>query len=221
MIAKVKVLSAKVLSNRQKQVLIEANFEVIEANFIQTTSISFSLSGVNECLVFTSQNAVRSILLHPDCEALKNKKVFCVGLKTKILLSEAGFEVVAYSDYAEDLSEIITLIYANETYTFFSGNLRREALPQALKNAKIVLNEIEVYTTELTPKKIQEKADVLLFFSPSGIESYLKENKIKDEICFCIGKTTAEALEKTTKNIIIANHPSIENVIEDVIEEYN
>jgi uroporphyrinogen-III synthase len=46
------------------------------------------------------------------------------------------------------------------------------------------------------------------------------QNKIKNEICFCIGNTTAEALEKTTRNIIIADQPSVENVIEDVIEEY-
>jgi uroporphyrinogen-III synthase len=46
------------------------------------------------------------------------------------------------------------------------------------------------------------------------------QNKIKNEICFCIGNTTAEALEKITRNIIIADQPSVENVIEDVIEEY-
>jgi uroporphyrinogen-III synthase len=60
----------------------------------------------------------------------------------------------------------------------------------------------------------------ILFFSPSAVESYLKDNTIKKETCFCIGETTAEALHKITKNIIIAEQPSIEDVIEDVIEEY-
>jgi uroporphyrinogen-III synthase len=50
----------------------------------------------------------------------------------------------------------------------------------------------------------------------------LKNNKIKNEICFCIGETTAEALEKNKiKNIIVAQHPSIEDVIDDVILEYH
>jgi uroporphyrinogen-III synthase len=40
------------------------------------------------------------------------------------------------------------------------------------------------------------------------------------EKCFCIGETTAEALHKITKNIIIADQPTVEDVIEDVIEEY-
>ena len=63
--------------------------------------------------------------------------------------------------------------------------------------------------------------EAILFFSPSGIESYLKENTIKKEICFCIGTTTASALEGITKNIKIADQPTIEDVIEDVIAEYN
>jgi uroporphyrinogen-III synthase len=127
---------------------------------------------------------------------------------------------VAYTGYASDLAEIITLIYANESYTFFSGNLRKDTLPKALAEAGIKFNEIQVYKTSLTPHKIKETVDAILFFSPSGVESYLKENKIKKETCFCIGETTAEALGKITKNIVIANQPSIEDVIEDVIEEF-
>jgi uroporphyrinogen-III synthase len=47
-------------------------------------------------------------------------------------------------------------------------------------------------------------------------------NSIKDETCFCIGETTAEALEnKKIKNIIIADKPSVENVIDEVVEYYN
>jgi uroporphyrinogen-III synthase len=52
------------------------------------------------------------------------------------------------------------------------------------------------------------------------VESYLSANKIKNEICFCIGETTAETLDKTTRNIIVADQPSVDNVIEDVIQEY-
>jgi uroporphyrinogen-III synthase len=46
-------------------------------------------------------------------------------------------------------------------------------------------------------------------------------NSIKDETCFCIGETTAEALEnKKVKNIFIAEKPSVESVITQVIEYY-
>lgn len=217
----IKILSTKILLDNQKEALVSANFNVIEADFIRTESQPFQLNEINDNLIFTSQNAVQSFLLNPKSAELKTKNVFCVGLKTKILLSENGFNVIAYTGYAEDLAEIITLIYANESYTFFSGNLRRDTLPEALKEAKIKFNEIKVYDTILTPQKIKTAVEAILFFSPSGIESYLKENTIKKEICFCIGKTTASALEGITKNIIIADQPTIEDVIEDVIAEYN
>ncbi|KIO50666.1 uroporphyrinogen-III synthase [Flavobacterium hibernum] len=216
----IQILSTKKLSGEQKQALVKANIEVTEADFIQTQNKSFELKDLNENLIFTSQNAVHSVLADPKWEELKNKNVFCVGLKTKILLSENGFNVVAYTGYAADLAEIITLIYRNESYTFFSGNLRRETLPQALKDSEVKFNEIQVYDTSLTPQKVKTSVNGILFFSPSGVESYLKDNTIKKETCFCIGETTADALHKITKNIIIADQPTIEDVIEDVINEY-
>ena len=216
----IQILSTKTLLNNQKQALVNANFNVIEVDFIHTKSQAFKLNEINDNLIFTSQNAVQSFLLDPKSEDLKTKNVFCVGLKTKILLSENGFNVIAYTGYAEDLAEIITLIYANESYTFFSGNLRRETLPEALKEAKVKFNEIQVYETTLTPQKIETSVDAIMFFSPSAIESYLKENKIKNETCFCIGTTTSSALEGITKNIVIADQPTIEDVIEEVIAEY-
>lgn len=216
----IQIVATKKLSGEQKQALVKANIELIEADFIQTQNKPFELKDLNENLIFTSQNAVHSVLSNPESEKLKTKNVFCVGLKTKILLSESGFNVVAYTGYASDLAEIITLIYRNESFTFFSGNLRRETLPQALKEGEVKFNEIQVYDTSLTPQKIKTAPDAILFFSPSGVESYLKENTIKKEKCFCIGETTADALDKITKNIIIADQPTVEDVIEDVIEEY-
>ena len=216
----ISILSTKILLSHQKQALVESGFSVMEADFIKTENSDFDLRGINENLIFTSQNAAQSVLLHAKSEELKTKKVFCVGIKTKALLEENGFNVDVYVDYASDLAEIITLIYSKENYTFFSGNLRKETLPKALKEAKVNFNEIQVYETTLTPHKIKTAVDGILFFSPSGVESYLKDNKIKSEICFCIGNTTAEAVEKITQNIIVADQPAVDNVIEDVIEEY-
>ena len=219
----ISILSTKILLSSQKQALLNAGFLVTEANFITTKYLDFELPAPHlgaGGLIFTSQNAAQSVLLHPKWEELKSKNVFCVGMKTKALLEENGFNVEVYLDYASDLAEIITLIYAKENFTFFSGNLRKDTIPNALKEMGIDFNEIQVYETTLTPQKMSSKFDGILFFSPSAIESYLAANKIKNEICFCIGETTAEALETVTKNIIVADQPLIENVIEDVIEEF-
>lgn len=216
----IRILSTKKLLSNQKQFLLNANFNIIEADFIHTENTNFELKSVNDNLIFTSQNAVLSVLENADIGILKTKKVFCVGMKTKALLQENGFEVIAYTGYASDLAEIISLVYSKESYTFFSGNLRLETLPKMLTEAHVKFNEISVYNTSLTPQKISTPLDGILFFSPSGVESYLKNNKIKKEMCFCIGNTTAQALEKITNNIIVANQPTIENTIIQCINEY-
>lgn len=221
----IKILSTKILSPIQKQELEKATIQVVEANFIQTENISFELENIHDNLIFTSQNAVLSVLNHPKIKDLKKKTVFCVGSKTKELLNENGFKVEAHTGYAEDLAEIISLVYADESYTFFSGNLRRDTLPEMLTQNDIVFNEIKVYDTTLTPQKISESVDAILFFSPSGVTSYLKKNTIANEKLFCIGNTTAASLEEKLpenkiKNIQIAYQPSVENVIDQVIEYY-
>lgn len=218
--AETQILSTKKLQVNQKQFLLNAGFSVIEADFIQIKNQPFEFNNINETLIFTSQNAVHAILENKNAEKLKDKTVFCVGLKTKALLEENGFKVEAYTGYAADLAEIIALVYSDLSYTFFSGNLRRDTLPELLKENGIIFNEIEVYQTSLTPHKINSKPDALLFFSPSGVESYNSQNKITNEVCFCIGDTTAEAVEKYSQNIIIANQPSVENVIIQCINYY-
>ncbi len=220
------ILSTKTLLKIQKQLLLDANFDVSEADFIETKFIDFDLKNINNTLIFTSQNSVNSVLNHPKIEELKSKTAFCVGLKTRALLEENEFKVEAYTSYAEDLAEIITLIYADESFTFFCGNLRRDTLPNTLKENGIKFNEIQVYQTNLKNQKAspnpskggESKFDGILFFSPSAVDSYLKWNKITSEICFAIGNTTSEALEKNNiKNIEIADYPSTESVIEKVI----
>jgi uroporphyrinogen-III synthase len=221
MTKQINILSTNKLLPNQKQDILDTNISLIDEDFIETKIKNFELSKVNDNLIFTSQNAVQSILQHPKCDELKTKNVFSVGIKTKGLLTENGFNVISYTGYASDLAEIISLIYGKEAFTFFSGNLRRDVLPNKLKENGIILNEIEVYATNITSKKITNKLDGILFFSPSAVESFFKLNTIKEEMCFCIGETTAEALEnKRIKNIIIASSISIDSVVKDCADYF-
>jgi uroporphyrinogen-III synthase len=218
------ILSTKTLSDEQRQAFLDAHFDILEQDFIEIKNNLFELNEINTNLIFSSQNAVLSLIEQNGWEVLKAKSVFCVGIKTKELLEQNGFKVDVYMDYASELAEIITLIYNKESYTFFSGNLRMETLPNALKSEGIAFNEIEVYQTKLAPFKIseQEKFEGILFFSPSAVESYLTNNKIKKETCFCIGTTTAKALElNKVKNIVIAEIPTVDAVVLEAIEYYN
>jgi uroporphyrinogen-III synthase len=215
-----RVLSTKKLLPNHKQFLLNAGLSVLEADFISVSLKAFKIDSAKDNLIFTSQNAVISFLHNGNSAQLKNNEIFCVGIKTKSALEHYGYKVKVCTDYAEDLAKTITKEYANENFTFFSGNLRRDTLPEALKAAGIEMNEIQAYETVLSPHKINSKLNGILFYSPSGVESYLKENTIKEETCFCIGTTTANALKDIAQNIVIANQPSVENVIIQCINYY-
>lgn len=216
----IRIVSTKKLPLLLKQQMMSVDFLLFEEDFIAVQNKDVSLELVNEYLIFTSQNAVESILLNKNIREIKTKKCFCIGEKTKLLLWENGFEIEKHSDYAAELASIICNQYSKSSFTFFCGNLRKEILPDALLLAKIEFNEVVVYETLLTPHKLDFSPNGALFFSPSGVESYRKNNQIDDEICFCIGNTTAEALKYATPNIIIANQPTVESTIMKCIEYY-
>lgn len=216
----IRVLSTKKLLPNQKQYLLNAGLAVVEADFISVSLRAFETDTVHACLIFTSQNAVISFLHNKKAASLKDHKIFCVGTKTKAALEHYGFTVEACTDYAEGLATAIITGYADEQFTFFSGNLRRDTLPQALADAGIVMNEVLAYETVLSPHTIKNRLNAILFYSPSGVESYLKENSIGNAVCFCIGTTTAETLKGITDNIVIANKPTLENVIVQCINYY-
>jgi len=215
-----RILSTKKLQPNHKQFLLNAGLSVIEADFIAIQSVPFEFKAIGQNLLFTSQNAFKSFLLNGESANYKDRTIFCVGSKTKEAIENAGYTVTAHADYAEQLATIIIEKYSGESLTFFSGSMRRDTLPDTLAAANINFNEIEVYKTVLSPYSIKSRIDGILFYSPSGVTSYLSVNSIANEVCFCIGTTTAEALKDITNNIVIANKPTVENVIIQCINYY-
>lgn len=106
---------------------------------------------------------------------------------------------------------------------FFCGNLRRQELPEILKNENINLQEIQVYDTVSTPVKVTENFDGIMFFSPSGINSFLEQNNLPSHaVCFAIGETTANELRQITKGQIrTAPQPTQESIVNLVIAYYS
>ena len=214
-----RIVSTKKLAPNQRQFLLNAGFSVVDADFIATKSIDFALGNVKDNLIFTSANAVKAVADHPNVQDIRRNPCFATAPKTAALLDEVGFTVIETASDAAGLGVIIEEKYANESFTFFCGNLRLETLPGWLGEWNIDFNEVPVYETALTPVKVMQP-DGVLFFSPSGVESYFSANEIGNATCFCIGETTAKALEQLTQNIVIANKPSVENVIIQCINDY-
>lgn len=210
------LLSTKTLPAHQKVLLQQAGFELLEKNFITISFREFTLKKTPDILLFTSQNAVKSVLKNQKADMLKNIPAICVGSKTKQLLENHGFKVLFFKSYAKELTTIISK-FTDHHLAFFAGNLRMKTLPEFMKSNPIQFEEYLTYNTQLSPKIIQKKTDGILFFSPSGIKSYLQKNSITHQKCFCIGTTTAEALTGITPQVFIADKQTIAGTIETCV----
>ncbi len=205
------ILSTKKLKPNQKNFLLNADLAVLDIDFIHTKTIDFQILNIDyDFLVVTSQNAVKAIVNSTYKKILIEKPVYCVGSKTETELKKNGFFVVKSAHSANELT--ISLL-KEKSYLFFCGDKKLDVLPFYFLQYKIRHEIVEVYQTQFVPKKINSKMDGILFFSPSGVKSFLELNKITNEVCFCIGKTTADELVNSANKIIIANTPSVENVI--------
>ena len=219
-----RILSTKKLPKVLKKKLAAAGIKLVEKNFIQTKSIAFETPILNNYLVFTSKKAVKSIL------KAEIKNVFaipclCVGIKTRKFLEKKGFTVLENTDYADDLIRRIDSKYKKSSFTFFCGTIRKNTIPNYFQQNKIAYNEFIVYETKLKPRRIKKDYQGVLFYSPSGVTSFLEDNTLENKTCFCIGTTTAKAVEQNPnvvelKNIIIARQPTVENVIIEVLNYY-
>jgi len=214
------LLATRTLTAAQKQLFSDSNILLTDKDFIEISLLELPTAlNTHSHLLFTSKNAVKSVV-KKSLLKLIHYPVFCVGSETRKLLETYGFDVVASADYAHELAPIIIEKHPDVSITFFSGNLRHDTLPEQLKSAGIPLNEYQVYSTQLHPIKMLTDTDSILFFSPSAVKSYLQNNRITTQTCFCIGTTTAAALKEHTSKIEIAARPTIQEVLQQCIKYY-
>ena len=110
--------------------------------------------------------------------------------------------------------------HQKDAFWYFCGSKRLDDLPKILNDLNITLEEVTVYETHYNIKTFHKPFDGVMFFSPSGIESFTKTNNLKNTITYCIGNTTAEAAKMHTDKIMIAKKPSFEAVIDLVLKDF-
>ncbi len=210
----INILSTKVLTIDQKQVFSN-HLSVLYKDFISIQLLDFKLSlQKTEAIVFTSQNAVKAV--SRKTSTIENM-ILCVGKKTAQLIEKHfSKKPCLIENSADELAkQIIQKNYRK--ILFFNGNLRRETLPFLLKSKNIDLKEVTVYNTTLTPHVLTHDFKGILFFSPSGVESYLRKNQFsKNTTIFAIGNTTANSIIQNGGKCIVSKKPTIESLIEAV-----
>lgn len=193
-----------------------SDFITTRSNRLKPVVVKNSIKNV----IFTSQNAVEALLENFSPMELQFENIYCVGKRTKRLIEKKIGKVSQDENSAEKLADYLVENLKEKEVTHFCGNKKREELSIILNENNIEVNEIECYQTSLTPRKIDGKFNGILFYSPSGIESFLTQNKISDIVVFCIGETTATEARKYFKNVEVSKVSTIESVIETANEYF-
>jgi uroporphyrinogen-III synthase len=215
-----KVLSTKKLKPNQRDLLLGSGCSLVDYDAIAIEHLDFTIPSILENTIFTSQHGVKAFFKNAEKQhkIILLKRCFCVGQKTKALLEQNGQKVIKMAQNSAALGDFIQKNHQNEVFYYFCGSHRRDELPAILKQAKIELFEVKTYKIELKPHKFDQKWDKILFFSPSGVQSFMLENQIKNAMAICIGETTAAEARKHTSNIFVSNATSVESVLAKAVK---
>ena len=179
------------------------------------------LSQAHTTVIFTSANAVSAVAASGI--ATTGWELFSVSGATKQAAQQAFpyANIRAVTDDGVSLAAAIIQSGIRENIVYCCGNKRRDVLPTMLKEKGIRLEEVVCYETELLPRHVERTYDAILFFSPSGVASYLSANGIApSQTLFCIGNTTAGALQQWEEKLVVADRPEPKNLIEKMIRHY-
>ncbi len=227
----IQILSTRAISDTLVSTASLYDVVIDQVSFITTEEINSldiqqkikDLSHESHFVVFTSFNAVQAV--QPFVSKNIDWKIFCIGGQTKTLAEQAfGTDsIIATADNAAQLAEKIISNSSVKKLIFFSGDQRREELPQKLISHGVELQEIVVYKTIETPQKISKNYDGILFFSPSAVRSFFSLNTISNEpAVFAIGNSTKDEINFFSQlSVIMPDSPSAEKLVFTAIQYFS
>ena len=215
------IYSSKTLSVGQKDLFADY-INVDSSDFVKTTPNRINptlLKSSHEHVIITSKNCVNAILNNCPADELKFKTIYCVGRRTKKLIEQKIGPVSISAKNAKTLAGKLVEALEGQEVSYFCSDIRMDDLPYILSKHNIKVNEIIAYSTKLEAPKLTESIEGVLFYSPSTIESFLKNNS-PTCTAYCIGESTAKEAAKHFEDVRVAKIPTVESVIELVNNHY-
>ena len=190
----------------------------------------------HSAVIFTSRNAVDHFF--SMCKSLKidmpaDMKYFCISEQTANYLQKyivvRKRKIFTGSRTAADLIEILKK-HKNEKYLFPCSSIRKNDIPQFLKDNDYQHTEAVIYETVASDLSDLDDVyyDIIAFYSPSGINSLLvnfpdfKQNYTR---IAAFGPTTAKAVRDADLFLDIEaplpNAPSMTGALELYIKKVN
>lgn len=187
-------------------------------------------------IIFTSRNAINHFFRICKAEKIEmpaEMKYFCISEQTANYLQKyivvRKRKIFVGKKTAKDLLAVMKK-HAKETFLFPCSDIRRDDIPEFLKNQGYAHNEAVLYRT--VASDLSDLADVnydlIAFFSPSGISSLFHnfpEFQQKNTRIAAFGPTTAKAVK--ARNLVLnveaplPNAPSMTGAIELYIKKVN
>lgn len=220
----IKILSTKGLNESAVEYADTLGVKINCIDFIQTEAVAFDAQQINwnntDAIVFTSSNAVRYFFGEGRGHVPTGKTIFSLSGKTATELNEYGIVPTFTAINAAALAGAIIGVKAVKNMLHVCGNLKLETIETQMTSAGINYTPLLVYNTFYgDAKPIAEQYDGIMFFSPSGVHSYLRGNSIQPDVIYCcIGQTTADSLRalNTNAQIIVPEIPSPEAMTVEV-----
>lgn len=208
------LLSTRLLTEEEKHQLETLGYEVHQMESIRVKLLEFDMPEFTNG-IFTSQNALKAFMRNEQSleRIQKGVRAFCVGEKTTALAKSTGMHIVEIANNSEELAQKIASNYKSESFVYFSGSIAMRALNDLFSKEQIKSQEVVVYQTELTYDKAKNLADVVLFFSPSGVRSYREHHDLKKSLNVCIGPTTAAEINEECEILVGEYPPRFSNMI--------
>ena len=220
-----RVLSTKILDEKLVDTALDMGMLLDCVEVIGARVVDFDRSALQsdtyDAIVFTSSNAVKAVTPLSLGEGSGVRKIFAVSGKTKDELEKNGIVPVAVADSSEQLGDKIVSEGTIRSVLHICGNLKMDVLEKSLTAAGISYKELVVYETIALDNKVDANYDAVMFYSPSGVESFWAKNKLNhDTLYCCIGGTTAAKLKSIdgNVNIVIAKEPKPEAMLTAIKE---
>ncbi|MBP7173174.1 MAG: uroporphyrinogen-III synthase [Cloacibacterium sp.] len=213
-----RILFTKKLEQREVSAILgnDAEWSFLEVIKINPQKINpFDLE--KKTLVFTSENAVKYFFENQF--VINENSLYCVGEKTAQLLEKNGFIVEHTAKNAKELARCLVERKIDDIF-HFCGNLALSTLQEELGKEGLKYEKIEVYETELLYPKTDAVYQAIVFFSPSGVRSFAKQNTLYGAKIFSIGETTTKEIENFTQQKIFTSEAnSLRHLLEIIKQE--
>lgn len=187
-------------------------------------------------VIFTSRNAVDHFFrmcIDLKIEVPADMKYFCISEQTANYLQKyivvRKRKIFTGSRTAQDLIEILKK-HKNEKYIFPCSNIRKEDIPDFMKDNGYQLTEAIIYKTVASDLSDLDNVyyDIIAFYSPSGINSLFvnfPDFQQNDTRIAVFGPTTAKAAREADLIIDIEaplpNAPSMTGALELYVKKAN